>query len=503
MTVNVDGAPNAYGPPEKATEALDFELNAHVGAKADGEIVGYLTEDDDGRRPVVQGPDDPRPGFFISTTSYFDVRNPRETDPRRYVNAAEVNYVVRGTAARKGGVELGDFCAVHSLRTRLTVFALVGDGGNRRGSEGSLALLQRLGYPVKNGKSGGADDPEIVVRYFARSNPGQAFFFTQAELDAMAFSLGLDHDFSDFHAGDPGKLVLAAVGITGSEPRVERVLPFAPLGRAEVPPPYPGHFIRRDSGDLASVRLIQGRLRALGFTEPKPGGKPGPLSVDGEFGDDTFNAVALFQTRHTDLDGDPLEVDGEVGSNTWGALFGRATVAASLAVAENEVLARVLEVAAGEVGVLEDPPGSNRGERVEQYQRGVGVDPGEPWCVAFVFFCFATAAQALGVDNPMVTKRTKTGSVVELWNLARANGVNTITHDEALDDPSRVQPGMVFIISTGGGHGHTGLVTRVAGGKLETIEGNTNDGGSREGIGVFRRTGRTVNGINRGFINFG
>jgi hypothetical protein len=35
-----------------------------------------------------------------------------------------------------------------------------------------------------------------------------------------------------------------------------------------------------------------------------------------------------------------------------------------------------------------------------------------------------------------------------------------------------------------------------------TIEGNTNDGGSREGIGVFKRDTRLISGINRGFIDY-
>ena len=45
-------------------------------------------------------------------------------------------------------------------------------------------------------------------------------------------------------------------------------------------------------------------------------------------------------------------------------------------------------------------------------------------------------------------------------------------------------------------------IEKFIGNRLETIEGNTNDGGSREGIGVFRRTGRTIDSINRGFIGF-
>ena len=43
---------------------------------------------------------------------------------------------------------------------------------------------------------------------------------------------------------------------------------------------------------------------------------------------------------------------------------------------------------------------------------------------------------------------------------------------------------------------------RGTGGKLVTIEGNTNDGGSREGIGVFRRDKRKIGDINVGFLDY-
>lgn len=119
MSVNVDGAPNAYGPDDRA--ALDLERNARVRARPDGRIAGYLTHGGDGRTPIVQGRGDPCPGFYISTTAYFDRGNPLRADPRRYVNAAAIRYVVRAAAARERGVALGDFCAVHSLRSRLTV----------------------------------------------------------------------------------------------------------------------------------------------------------------------------------------------------------------------------------------------------------------------------------------------------------------------------------------------------------------------------------------------
>ncbi len=278
--------------------------------------------------------------------------------------------------------------------------------------------------------------------------------------------------------------------------------PFVPLSDNRKAPVYPGRFIKRDSAHVKSVKLIQQRLRDLGYTQRNADGSTGPLAVDGGFGENTDAAVRLFQVRHTDVHGAPLAVDGEVGSGTWGALFGAATVPESNNSAISGGLhGAVLDVSSLEVGVLEDPPGSNSGKRVREYQRTVNISAGDPWCVAFVFWCHGQAAVKLGIINPMA-KNCRTGGVLDLWNRARETGVLTITTAQAQDDPSLVRPGMIFIISTGNGHGHTGIVSRVVGQQMETIEGNTNDGGSREGIGVFRRTGRTINSINRGFIDF-
>ena len=63
------------------------------------------------------------------------------------------------------------------------VFAIVGDTGNPTGDEGSLHLLQELGYPFHDGKSDSVEKPEIVIRFYPNSNPTHRFFFTQAALD--------------------------------------------------------------------------------------------------------------------------------------------------------------------------------------------------------------------------------------------------------------------------------------------------------------------------------
>jgi hypothetical protein len=189
MDVDVDGAPNAYGPKGKKT----LDILAHARAPHSREVVGYMT-DYDGGPPTVQGPEDPFPGYYVSQTDFADLSNKRMEDPRRYVDATKINYVVEGDVAKKAGVKMGDFATVYSCRTGKFVYAIVADSGNPSGAEGSLALVQALGYPLKNGIDDSVDAREIVVTYFPGTNPEKQFFKTQAELNAAAKKLGLEKE---------------------------------------------------------------------------------------------------------------------------------------------------------------------------------------------------------------------------------------------------------------------------------------------------------------------
>ena len=191
MDVDVDGAPNAYGPPGKP--ALDILIDAHYLNRKDQPIVGYLL--DSKHRPILQGPNDPFPGYYISQTAYTDLNNDNERDPRQYIDARNINYVVRGDYAQKRGVKVGDFVSVYSRRTHRAVFAIVGDTGNPTGDEGSLHLLQDLGYPFHDGISDSVTRPEIVIRFYPNSNPTHLFFFTQAAPSEAAEKLGLSTAF--------------------------------------------------------------------------------------------------------------------------------------------------------------------------------------------------------------------------------------------------------------------------------------------------------------------
>lgn len=258
-------------------------------------------------------------------------------------------------------------------------------------------------------------------------------------------------------------------------------------------PEYPGWIIKRGETDKATVRLIQQRLNELGC---------GPLTVNGTFDQETTErSVKLFQARFTDVTGRALVVDGKVGALTWGAMFGEKTVPASKRVAAG-LVAQVLVVAQSQIGVMEKPLGSNRGPQVDAYLKAAGLNPTKgsfPWCVAFTYWCFQTAATNLARSNPHV----RTAGVLDHWNKAKGvPGAVRITHAAATNDPALVQPGQLFVMDYGGGMGHSGIVLAVADGRLVTLEGNTNDGGSRNGIGVFKRDARKIAGINKGFIDY-
>jgi hypothetical protein len=239
------------------------------------------------------------------------------------------------------------------------------------------------------------------------------------------------------------------------------------------------------------VTALQRRLGERGCGVPR---------INGIFDARTQVAVKLFQARFPDRSGAPLVVDGKVGPLTWAALFGGDSVP-TVSDAPDALLRAALAVAAREIGVGEEPAGSNRGPRVDQYLRAVGLDPARgsfAWCAAFVYWCFARAADELGRTNPVV----RTAGVLDHWRRAGEAGIPRLSAAEANEDPARVQPGMLFVLDTGGGAGHTGFVERVEGGRLVTVEGNTNDDGSREGVGVFRRSGRKIAAINRGYIDY-
>lgn len=283
----------------------------------------------------------------------------------------------------------------------------------------------------------------------------------------------LDTEDAAFSPGLPmvGTTSDGGFGMLEETQAMDSLIVAEPMGT-----PFPGNLLKDSSFDSPDVKRVQEQLNELGY---------GPLVVDGDFGKSTESAVMEFQSQFSDLEGSPLEIDGKVGKLTWQALFGplferpAPLLNGSVSLAE-----RVLAVANSQIGVREQPLGSNRGPEVDEYQRRVGLDPAgrHPWCAAFLYWCFDEAAKDLSVPNVV----PKTAGVLRMWR----RGINHASVVLKATNVSRnkVKPGMVFFLDFGRGRGHIGIVSAVEGNRIRTIEGNTNGGGTREGIGVFART---------------
>lgn len=123
----------------------------------------------------------------------------------------------------------------------------------------------------------------------------------------------------------------------------------------------------------------------------------------------------------------------------------------------------LIRVAASQVGVMEDPLGSNRGKRVDEYNRSAGADLSSPWCAAFAHWCFAQ----IGKDSP--------GAYSPDWDHHRVT------------DPKPGDQALVYFPSLRRFAHTIACVESVSRREAVCIEGNSNNDGSREGIGVFRR----------------
>jgi hypothetical protein len=147
MTIDADGAPNAYHPDNTG---LDDLANAGNPGIWEG-----LAKNANGE-PFLQGPNDPFPGYYVSSTALADRSKP-VNDPTRYVDASKIPFVVLpGGMARQLGARPGDFAAVFNPRNSKSSFAIFGDVGPfDRIGEGSMALADSLGIR-SDARNGGA-----------------------------------------------------------------------------------------------------------------------------------------------------------------------------------------------------------------------------------------------------------------------------------------------------------------------------------------------------------
>jgi hypothetical protein len=125
--------------------------------------------------------------------------------------------------------------------------------------------------------------------------------------------------------------------------------------------------------------------------------------------------------------------------------------------------------------------GANRGPWVRLYMGG-NEGSAFAWCAGFVTFLVEQAAQPLQEDKPIE-------GAVSCDMLASQGSDAGLFVAEADAVRSSLPPGSIFLVrATDADWTHTGIVTAALDNSFETIEGNTNDSGDREGYEVCART---------------
>lgn len=153
------------------------------------------------------------------------------------------------------------------------------------------------------------------------------------------------------------------------------------------------------------------------------------------------------------------------------------------------------------IGLAEEG-GDNHGQMIERFLAAVHQPPGEPWCAAFVYHV-GYYSHYNHVSRISSWPLPATASCYELGLFAERKGV--LTHWPEVGD--------VFLKYNRklGRFAHTGIVVGVdEGDPLEdvgvhvctTIEGNTNDDGSRNGTATLRKVRRFVEADGDRFIRW-
>jgi hypothetical protein len=144
------------------------------------------------------------------------------------------------------------------------------------------------------------------------------------------------------------------------------------------------------------------------------------------------------------------------------------------------IAAQIAKIAHAEIGVMESPRNSNRGKRVDEYKAATWLDPKQswPWCAAFV--CWVVAQT--GIKETATFKRPKTAGAWDFinWALDQDNTVRTLRNPTAAD----ILPGDIVVFK----FSHIGIAIVAGKDLVVTVEGNTDEEGSREGGGVYKKT---------------
>ena len=201
------------------------------------------------------------------------------------------------------------------------------------------------------------------------------------------------------------------------------------------------------------------------------------VKIDGRFGPATEEAVRHFRRRKG------RKPTGVVDKRTYAELVAP-LIRAKRAIKPGKRSLGQLAVAYARQHLRERPReigGQNRGPWVRLYMKG-REGPAQLWCAGFVSYVLRQASKSAGLPVPI----RPSASCDVLASRARNKGL--LIDGSRVESGSEIGPGFIFLNRrTANDWNHTGFVTSGGDEVLRTIEGNTNDDGSREGYEVCAR----------------
>lgn len=184
MEIDADGAPDAYHPDDKGIDAL-----ANAGYPRGGWKAVLVQDPADPAKPYLQ-PSGEFAGYFLSRTTLEDKSLP-PTDPRRYVNASTVPYLVfpgqfyqlKDTGA------FGDVGMARNLTGDKETPFVIADAGPSRAPLGEVSMRLAVmlgGKNVKPRTGVGKPTGEFVYVIFPKSKSRPPWSVSIEEMQTRA-----------------------------------------------------------------------------------------------------------------------------------------------------------------------------------------------------------------------------------------------------------------------------------------------------------------------------
>lgn len=245
------------------------------------------------------------------------------------------------------------------------------------------------------------------------------------------------------------------------------------------------HTIKVGEKDSGYTKKIQEWLCLHKYHTPKYWVN---VDIDDWYGKGTASAVKTFQEIYN------LEITGEVDNETWIALTAPMARAFRSAKFTESITIQGRLVYFMNQFVVEHPTelgNANKGPWVRAFMKGK-EGSWAAWCNGVVSTALDLAADSMGRDMKEFLPWSWSTQLSKKNALLKTNSA-TYIYPKNVDDTDVAVGDLFLVVNSKGTPRHIGVISRVDDGVYYTLEGNTNDEGSREGYELCERRRNILN----------